>query len=112
MLLSGVPRGAPAPRGGSAQARGERLRVNAVAAQRMVYHQHDDRADGGHQDAVEVDAGGARVAELIEEPTAHDGADDAEEQVSDEPLTTSVDELATDETADDSDDDPGQDRHT
>src|SRR5512142_1378038 len=112
MRLPGVPRGAPAPKGGRRPgAGGELLRVNAVTAQRVVHHQDDDRADGGHQDAVEIDAADARVTELIEQPAAHDGADDAEEQVSDEPLTTSVDELATDETADDSDDDPGQDRH-
>jgi hypothetical protein len=45
----------------------------------VVYDQDDNRPDGGHEDAVEIDAGGARVAELIEGPTAHDGADDAEE---------------------------------
>src|SRR5512146_401492 len=108
MRLPGVPRGAPAPKGGRRPcAGGELLRVNAAAAQRVVHHQDDDRADRGHQDAVEVDAGGARVAELIEEPAAHHGADDAEEQVSDETFATLVDHLATDETADDSDDDPG-----
>src|SRR5512144_866464 len=113
MRLSGVPRGAPAPKGGRRPgAGGEPLRANAAAAQRVVHHQDDDRADGGHQNAVEIDAADARVAELIEEPAADDGADDAEEQVPDEPFTAFVDELAADETADDSDDDPGQDRHS
>jgi hypothetical protein len=52
------PRGAPRLGEGGAQSRGEVLGANTAAAESVVDYQDHDRADGGHQDAVEVDAGG------------------------------------------------------
>src|ERR1700736_5282185 len=80
-------------------------------AKRTTEQQDDDRADYRDEHAVEVEAGHSRLAEGGEEPAADDRADDAKQDVDEQPLAGLVDDLAGDEAGNQSEDDPGDDRH-
>src|SRR5580658_764614 len=55
-----------------------------TARERAQDEQQDHRSDEGDEDAPQVDPADARVAERIEQPTADEGADDADDQVAED----------------------------
>jgi hypothetical protein len=89
-----------------------------AATKRVVDKEHRDGANDGHEQALEVETAHSRhsmdvseFAEGSEEPAANDGSDDTEEDVHDESLTLTIDDLAGDEARDEPEDDPHQHRH-
>lgn len=52
----------------------------------VVEPEHNHGSNDGDQQAVEVEPGDAGLAKLVEQKAAHDGADDAEQDVDDETL--------------------------
>ena len=57
--------------------------------------------------AVEIQVSNPGRPELAEQPTAGKGADNAESDVRDQPLTLLVDDFATDEAGNQTENDPG-----
>src|SRR6185437_13569388 len=71
----------------------------------------DDRAHHGDAQAVKVESGHPGHAELAEQPAAHHGADDAEQDVEEKSFARLVDDLAGDESGDEPENDPRDERH-
>src|SRR6185437_4364001 len=61
--------------------------------------------------AVKVESGHPGHAELAEQPAAHHGADDAEQDVEEKSFARLVDDLAGDESGDEPENDPRDERH-
>src|SRR4029453_15851964 len=78
---------------------------------RVIDHEQHRSPHDRDEHAVEIEAGNAGRAERGEEIAAHDGADDAEYNIHQQSLPCSADELARDETRDQSQDNPGDNRH-
>ena len=72
----------------------------------MVDDEHDHRADDSNEDAVEVQTCNRSGAEGREQIATHDRPDDAEYEIENEPLTRFVDDLACDETGDETQNEP------
>lgn len=70
----------------------------AAADNGMVEPQHH-RADNGDEQAVEVEAGNAGLAELIEQEAADDRTDDAEQDVDEYAMSGVIDDLTANEAA-------------
>ena len=77
----------------------------------MVDHQDDDSADYCHHHAVEIEAGDAAGSDGSEDEAANNRADDAEHDVEEEAFAGFVDDLAGDETGNQPQNDPPDDRH-
>ena len=75
----------------------------------MVDQQHDDRADDGDEQAVEVEAGYWGRAEEREQVAADNRADDAEHDVDDDAVAAALDDTAGDEAGDEAQDEPDDD---
>src|SRR3954451_1308107 len=83
----------------------------STAYQSVVEDQHNDRADHGHKHAVKVEAGDPGAAKGSEEPTADYRTDDPEHDVQHHAFASLVDDLAGDETSDEAQNKPPDDRH-
>ena len=77
----------------------------------MVDHQHDDGPDHGDDEAVEVEAGDRRGTDQREQEAADDRADYAKNNVEQEALARFVDDLAADESGDETEQNPSNKRH-
>lgn len=83
----------------------------ASAEDQMIQRQDHHGADRGDQQAVEIEARDAGVAELAEQPAADKRADDAKGDIQQHAATVAVDELAGDEAGDQAHKQPGENRH-
>ena len=84
----------------------------------MVGDENNYGADDSNDDAFQIESGDSRnrmdfgeVPVGRKEPSADDGTDNAEEDISGDSLSPVVDDLATDEPRDEPEDDPGNERH-
>jgi hypothetical protein len=77
----------------------------------VVDEQDDDRANHGHEHAVKVEAGNPGPAKRSEEPPADYRTDDPEHDVQHHAFASLVDDLAGNETSDETQDKPPNDRH-
>jgi len=66
----------------------------------MVNHQHDDRANDCDDHAVKVEAGNPARAESAEDEASDDRPDNTEDNIQEKPFARFVDDLAGDETGD------------
>jgi hypothetical protein len=64
----------------------------------VVNHQEDNRTDNSDQQAVQIQSRDAGSAEGVEEPASSDSADDPQKDVEYEALALFIDNLAPDET--------------
>jgi transcriptional regulator with AAA-type ATPase domain len=89
------------------------MTVHASAVSDFLYgvigDQNHDRADDGHAQAIDVDAGYSVRPKETKEPSAHDRADDSEDDVEEETFSRLVDNLASDKTCNQTQYDPRQD---
>ncbi len=76
-----------------------------AAGEGVVEPQHDDGPDDRDEQAVEVEARDAGLAELLEQ----EAADHAEQDIDEHALAGVVDDPARDEAGDQAEDDPGED---
>jgi hypothetical protein len=74
--------------------------LHPAAENRVVHNQHDHGTDNGHESAVHSEARYPAMAKLGENPTAHDCANDAEDNVQEYPFPAVVHELAGNESGD------------
>src|SRR5262249_47822147 len=74
---------------------------------KVVDEQHDHGADHRHEDAVQIYSRDAGMAELREQPSAHERAHDAEHDVDKHTLAGIVDDLAADPSGYQPENDPG-----
>src|SRR5277367_5068810 len=81
------------------------------AADSVINEEDDYGASHGDQETVEIHAGYTGQAQESGEPSADDGADDAQNDVHDEALAPFINQLASDETGDQTEHDPGENRH-
>src|SRR5215469_16498870 len=95
---------------GSAAVRDEMS--GAAPEDRVIEHEHDDRADDGDEHAPEIEPGDARAAQPGEDESPHDAADDAEHDIEDEPFALLVDDLAGDEAGNQSQYHPAENGHS
>src|SRR5690348_10964217 len=85
--------------------------ARAAGKQQVVDDQEHDRANHGDPQAVEVESGHSGHAEPAEQPAADHGANDAEHDVQEKSFARFVDDLAGDESGDESENDPGDEGH-
>src|SRR5438874_12938440 len=83
----------------------------AAAEDRVIDHQHDDRAYDRNKQAVEVEPADALSAEQAEQETADQRADNAEHDIQKKAFAALIDDLAADPAGDQAEDDPGKDGH-
>src|SRR5690349_6626031 len=76
--------------------------LHAAGEDHVIEQQHDDSADHGHEHAVDVEARHAGVAQPREQPAAHHCADYPENDVEEHAFAGLVDDLAADESGDQS----------
>src|SRR5579864_82689 len=74
----------------------------------VVGNQDYDCSNDGHAEAVDVDAGHAVGSEETEEPSSDDGTDDSQNDVEEETFPRLVDDLASDETGNQTQHNPRQ----
>src|SRR5581483_1986886 len=79
---------------------------------RAIDEKHDDRADHRDEQAPEVEAGDALMADQAEQESADQRADHAEGDVHQKAFAGLVDDFAGDESGDESENDPGDDSHS
>src|SRR6188472_978890 len=77
----------------------------------VIDHEQHRGSHDRDEHAVKIEAGDAGCAERGEEIAAHHGADDAEHNIHQHSLTCSADKLARDEACDQSQYNPGDNRH-
>jgi len=66
-------------------------------ANRMVDDQANDRSEHGDEQAVKIETADPGMPEEAEEPTADNGADNAEQDVEEQTFAATIDQLAADE---------------
>jgi hypothetical protein len=72
----------------------------------VIDQKHDDRADDGDDDAVEIEAGYSLSTSQGKQKSPDHRADDAEHNVQNHTLAGFVDDLASDEASNQAEDDP------
>jgi hypothetical protein len=77
----------------------------------VVSHQENNGADYSHQQAVQIQSRNSGGAEGVKEPTANEGADDPQKDVKHHALALSVNNLAPDETREQTKYNPRQKGH-
>src|SRR5262249_9303339 len=83
----------------------------AAARNRVVYQEHHDRADDGHEHAPQVESCYACGTYKGEQEPPGNRADDPEENIEDDAPTLLVHDLAGDKAGDQAQDDPTDDGH-
>src|SRR5947209_1006349 len=83
----------------------------STAGDQVVDDEHHDRADDSDDHAVEIEAGHPGLAELLEEESADNCTQYAEDDVEYDALAGSIDDLAGDEARDKAQNDPSDDTH-
>src|ERR1700693_3007414 len=82
-----------------------------ATSERPVDEEHDDRADDGHDDALDVEARHAAFMQnCTAEPAPHDRPDDAQENRPNQPFVATNDHVG-EEAGDRAEHDPGDDAH-
>src|SRR5215472_12267768 len=77
----------------------------------VIGDENDDRADHRNEHAPEVKAGDPGSAEMLEQPAADHAPNDPEQNVQEKALAAALYDLARDETGDQPQNDPAEDRH-
>src|ERR1700683_2101570 len=88
------------------------LRSGPLAKDRVIQNQQYHRADERDQDAVDVHAGYARLAERIEDPSADQSADDSEKDIAHESFAGAIDDLAGEKSRDQTHENPRNKAHS
>src|SRR5947209_1457378 len=89
----------------------DRLTSGPPANERMIDDQHNNCANHRNEDAVQVYSAYPMSAEHAEKPSAYHCPDDSENDVEENSLSGVIDDLASDEARDQSQNDPCQKRH-
>jgi hypothetical protein len=75
----------------------------------VIANQDYDCANDGNAEAVDIDAGHAVGSEETEKPSSDDGTDDPQDDIEEETFSRFVDDLASDETGNQTQHNPRQD---
>ena len=78
---------------------------------RVINDKHHHSTDNRDEHAVQVETGHTGRAETLKQPSPNDPADHPEDDVEEETFPLPVHDLAGDETGDQPEDDPAEDRH-
>jgi hypothetical protein len=86
-------------------------RATLSAFDRVPYNKHEHCANHSDEQAIQIQAGHTAVTECVEQPTTDDRADDSQDDVEENAFAAIVDNFASDETSQESEDDPSTERH-
>src|ERR1039457_5273035 len=81
------------------------------SANEVKDHQNHDGTHHGHPKTLEVEPGHSMRPEMAEEPTAHHRADNSQDDVEEKALARLVDDLASNEPRDQTENDPCKESH-
>src|SRR5947209_4121670 len=84
---------------------------HSASPDRVVDHQENHSSDDGHDETVDVQPGDPAHAEQVEQPAPDHRADDTQTDVEEESFARLVDQFAADETRDQAEHYPRDDRH-
>jgi hypothetical protein len=85
------------------------VRLSNGPPHRVINNDHYDRPDHGDDQAVNVESRHAGLAEEVEDVPSHNGADDPQDNVENNPLAGLVHDLAANKACNQTQDDPSQD---
>src|SRR5215467_1974209 len=78
----------------------------------VIGQKHDHSADDRDKHAVQTETGQARLTKETEQPATDERTDHTENDVEEKALPPAVDDLASDETGDQPENNPTENRHT
>jgi hypothetical protein len=74
-------------------------------------NQHNHRAHDRNKKAVQIQSGNAHMPKRVEQPSANHGSDDAQHEVEHQTFAALVHNFASDESGQESQNNPGKDTH-
>jgi hypothetical protein len=77
----------------------------------VIENQQNHRSDNRHEETVKVESGYARGSKDMEQPATGKSADNAQQDVEQNALASTVHDLAADEPGNQTENDPSQERH-
>src|SRR6267378_1155248 len=82
-----------------------------ASGDRMINHEHHDRADDGNEHRIKIETGDPHASDAGKDETADAGADDAEHDVQNAAFALPIDDAAGDEAGDQAEQDPADKAH-